>query len=152
MQVLLLKDVEGLGRAGDIKQASGGYAQNYLIPNKLAVVATDGALKQATSIQEAARRRHDRKLTEAQALAGRIEGQTLTFKMRAGEGDRLYGSVTNADIAEQLSRVIGAEVDRRHVEIEQPIKTLGRHAVTLKLGSGVSAQVAVVVERAAEEA
>jgi len=152
MQVLLLKDVEGLGRAGDIKHASGGYAQNYLIPNKLAVPATDGAMKQARSIQDAAKRRTDRKLTEAKALAGRIDGQTLTFQMRAGEGDRLYGSVTNTDVAEKLSRVASAEIDRRWVDIPHPIKTLGRHAVTVKLGSGVSAQVAVLVERAAEEA
>ncbi|OIO88775.1 MAG: 50S ribosomal protein L9 [Anaerolineae bacterium CG2_30_64_16] len=152
MQVLLLKDVEGLGRAGDIKHTSGGYAQNYLVPNKLAVVATDGAIKQARSIQDAAKRRSERKLTEAKTLAGRIEGQTLTLQMRAGEGDRLYGSVTNADIAEKLSRAAGAEIDRRLVDIEHPIKTLGRHAVIVKLGSGVSVQVAVQVERAAEEA
>ncbi|PKO21210.1 MAG: 50S ribosomal protein L9 [Chloroflexi bacterium HGW-Chloroflexi-1] len=152
MQVLLLKDVEGLGHAGDIKRVAGGYAQNYLIPNKLAVVATDGALKQARSIQDATRRRTDRKLTEAKALAGRIEGQTLTFKMRSGEGDRLYGSITNADISARLAQVAGAEIDRRYVDIEHPIKTLGRHVVTVKLGSGMNAQVAVLVERAAEEA
>jgi len=151
MQVLLLKNVEGLGHAGDIKEVAGGYANNYLIPRKLAVVATEGAQKQAKVLRDAAQRQQDRKLTEAKSIAAKVDGQVLNFKVRAGEGDRLYGSVTNADVAEALAQVTGLEIDRRHVELEHSIKTLGQHEVTVKLGSGVSAVVQVVVERAEEE-
>jgi large subunit ribosomal protein L9 len=151
MQVLLLKDVEGLGRAGDVKDVAGGYARNFLIPRKLAVPATEGALRQARTIKQAVQQRQDRRLSEAQALAARIEGQELTFHMRAGEGERLYGSVTSTDIAEALSRMVGAEIDRRWIELEHSLKTLGRHNVTVRLGPGISAQVAVQIERAGEE-
>lgn len=151
MQVLLLKDVEGLGHAGDIKEVSGGYAKNYLLARSLAVPATEGAQKQAQSLREATRRRQDRKVTEANTMAARIDGQVLNFKVRAGEGERLYGSVTNGDVAEALARVTGLEIERRHIELEHSIKTLGEHAVTVKLGSGVSAIVRVIVDRAEEE-
>ncbi len=151
MQVLLLKDIEGLGHAGDIVEVSGGYARNYLLPRKLAITATPGAQKQAQSIREAAQRRRDRKLLEAKSLAARVDGQVLTFKMRVGEGDRLYGSVTNSDIAEALSRATGLEVERRNVELEHPLKTLGQHPVTVKIGSGVTATVQVNVEPLVEE-
>jgi large subunit ribosomal protein L9 len=147
MQVLLLKDVKGLGRAGDIKEAAGGYAHNYLFPNKLAQPLTDGAVKQAHEIQDAAARKKERKALEAKALADRVNGQVITFKARTGEGERLYGSITNADVATALSKAIGHEVDRRYVEIEHPIKTLGQHIVTVKIASGLAARVTVVVER-----
>jgi len=152
MQVLLLKDVAGLGRAGDIKEVAGGYAQNLLLPRKLAVPLSEGAKKQAESLQEAAERKRARKQTEAKALASRIEGQVLVFKARAGEGDRLYGSITNSDVAERLSQALGTEIERRLVELEHPIKSLGEHAAAVKVSSGVSAKVRVIVERAKEEA
>jgi large subunit ribosomal protein L9 len=150
MQVLLLKDVAGIGHAGDIKEVSGGHAKNYLLPKKLAVPASEGAQKQAQSIREATERRHDRKLTEAKGLATKINGQVLTFKMKAGEGDRLYGSVTNGEIAEALSKVAKIEIERRQVELEHPIKALGQHNVLVKVASGVSATIVVTVEREAE--
>jgi len=150
MQVLLLKDVVGIGHAGDIKEVSGGHAKNYLLPKKLAVPVSEGAQKQAQSLREAAERRRDRKLTEARTLATRIDGQTLTFKMRSGEGDRLYGSVTNGEIAEALSKVAGIEIERRQIEMEHPIKSLGSHSVSVKVASGVTATIVVTVERAAE--
>jgi large subunit ribosomal protein L9 len=150
MQVLLLKDVAGIGHAGDIKDVSGGHAKNYLFPKKLAVPASEGAQKQAQSIREATERRHDRKLTEAKALATRIEGQVLTFKVRAGEGERLYGSVTNGEIAEALSKVAKVEIERRQIELEHPLKSLGPHNVPVKIASGVTATILVNVERAAE--
>jgi large subunit ribosomal protein L9 len=151
MQVLLLKDVEGLGHAGDIKAVSGGYAKNYLLARNLAVPATDGAQKQAQLLRDAAARRQDRKLTEAKMMAARLEGKVLNFKVRAGEGERLYGSVTNNDIAEALAQLTGLEIERRNVEIEHSIKTLGEHEVVVKLGSGVSAVVRVNIDRAEEE-
>jgi large subunit ribosomal protein L9 len=149
MQVLLLKDVAGIGHAGDIKEVSGGHAKNYLFPKKLAVPASEGAQKQAQSIREAAERHRDRKLTEAKAQASKLDGQVLTFKVLAGEGDRMYGSVTTAEIAEALSKVAKMEIERRQIELEHPIKSLGQHSVPVKIASGVIATIVVNVEREA---
>ena len=149
MQVLLLKDVKGLGHAGDVKDVTGGYAQNYLFPNRLAQPVTEGAVKQAKEIQDAVTRKKERKTLEAKALSAKLNGQVITLKARTGEGERLYGSITNADIAERLAKAIGHEVDRRFVELEHPIKTLGEHVVSVKVASGVTAKVTVVVEREA---
>ena len=150
MQVLLLKDVAGVGHAGDIKEVSGGHAKNYLFPKKLAVPASEGAQKQAQSLREAGERRRDRKLTEAKAQASKLDGQLLTFKVLAGEGDRMYGSVTTAEIAEALSKVAKTEIERRQIELEHPIKSLGQHSVPVKVATGVVATVLVNVERAEE--
>ena len=149
MQVLLLKDVKGLGHAGDIKEVAGGYANNYLLPHNLAQQVTDGAVKQAQVLQDAAARKKDRKALEAKALADKVNGQVVTFKARTGEGDRLYGSITNADVATALSKAIGQEIDRKYVEIEHPIKTVGQHNATVKIASGLTAKITIVVERGA---
>ncbi len=150
MRVLLLKDVKGLGHAGEIKDVAGGHAQNYLFPNKLAQPVTEGAVKQVQHLKEAVASKQERKATEAKTLASRLDGQTITFKARSGEGERLYGSITNADVAEALSKAIGHPVDRKLVEIPHPIKTLGQHRATVKVGPGLVANVLVFVDRAAE--
>lgn len=152
MRVLLLKDVRGLGHAGDIKDVAGGYAANYLFPNKLARQVTDGAVKQAEDIKVAVQKKVERKVDEARILAGKIEGQTVVFQAKTGDGDRLYGSITAADIADSLSRSLGIAIDRRFVELEHPIKTLGQHQVLLKLGRGNNATITAVVERNKESA
>ena len=152
MRVLLLKDVPGLGHAGDIKEVAGGYAQNLLFPRKLASLVSEGAVHHVAAIKDAAERKQERKSHEAQALAARLTGKIVIFKARAGEGDRLYGSITNADIAVEINKLAGLEVDRRFIEIEHPIKTLGEHKVIVKFGSGATATVYVQVERAAEAA
>jgi large subunit ribosomal protein L9 len=135
-----------------IKDVAGGYAHNLLFPRKLAVAVTEGAVKQAVDIKEAAVRRKERKASEAKTLADMLDGKTVIFRARAGEGDRLYGSITNADIADQLTRMIGHEVERRLIELEHPIKTLGEHKLIVKIASGAAATVYVRVERAAEPA
>ncbi len=152
MQVLLLKDVKGLGEAGDIKEVAGGYARNYLLAQKLATPVTEGALKQAQSLREAAARRRERKLTEAKAIAAKLDGTMLHFSVRAGEGDRLYGSVTSGDVAEALTQATGIEIDRRIVDLEHPIKALGEHDVIVKLGAGIAAKIHAIVERSEEPA
>jgi large subunit ribosomal protein L9 len=151
MQVLLLKDVPGLGHAGDVKEVAGGYAHNLLLPRKLAVPASEGALKQVKTVKDAAEQRRQRKRMEAKELLARLDGQLVTFKARAGEGERLYGSITNGDIAEALTKMLGTEIERRSVELEHPIKTLGEHPVIVKVGPGATATVRVRVERVAEE-
>ncbi len=147
MEVLLLQDVDRLGKAGEIKRVANGYARNYLFPKGLAVLATPGAIKQAKLRQEAQARRKARELSEAQALAQALDGLVVTFRARAGEGDRLYGSITSAHIAEELEAQVGQPVDRRKIELEEPLKELGTHAVTVRLAAGAEAKVTVVIER-----
>jgi large subunit ribosomal protein L9 len=150
MRVLLLKEVKGLGKAGDIKEVAGGYAANYLFPNKLAEPATEGSLKVAQQVKAAETRKVEKKVNEAKTLASKLEGQTVILKARSGEGDRLYGSITAHDVAEALTKSTGLAIDKRVVTIEHPIKALGRHDVTLRLGGGNTATVTVIVERSKE--
>ena len=147
MEVLLLKDVEQLGQTGEIKRVADGYARNYLIPRGLATIATPGAIKQAELLRQREARRQAKELNEAQVLAQELDGRTVTFEARAGESDRLYGSITNVNIAEALEEQVGQEVDRRKIEMEEPLKELGTHAVTVRLAPGAEAKVTVVIER-----
>jgi large subunit ribosomal protein L9 len=151
MQVLLLKDVEQVGRAGEVKRVADGYARNYLIPRGLATMASPGAIKKAEQEREAAARRQAKELSEAQELARILDGQAVSFQARAGEQDRLYGSITKADIAEELEKKVGREVDRRKIELDESIKELGAHAVTIHLGPDAEAKITVVVERLGED-
>jgi large subunit ribosomal protein L9 len=147
MEVLLLKDVEQLGEAGEIKRVANGYARNFLIPRGLAVIATPGAVKQVELQLESEARREAKELDEAQALAEALEGRTVTFQARAGESDRLYGSITNANIADALSEQVEQEVDRRKLEMHEPLKELGTHTITIRLAPGAEAKVTVIIER-----
>jgi large subunit ribosomal protein L9 len=151
MQVLLLKDVEQVGRAGEVKRVSDGYARNFLIPRGLATMASPGAIKKAELEREAVARRQAKELSEAQSLAQALDGLTVNFQARAGEHDRLYGSITKADIAEQLEKKVNREVDRRKIELDEPIKELGAHAVTIHLAPDAEAKITVVVERVGED-
>jgi large subunit ribosomal protein L9 len=147
MEVLLLKDVDQLGRAGEIKRVSDGYARNYLFPRKLAVLATPGAIKQTEQHLEAQVSRQAKTLSDAQALAQLLDGVVITFQARAGESDRLYGSITNANIAEALQEKVGREVDRRKIDLVEPLKELGTHAITIRLAPEAEAKVTVVIDR-----
>jgi large subunit ribosomal protein L9 len=147
MDVLLLKDVDRLGKAGEIKKVSDGYARNYLYPKGLAVAATPGAIKQAQALREAETKRKAKELNEAEALAQKLDGLTVTFQARAGEGDRLYGSITNSHIAEAIQEQTGLQVDRRKIDLEEPIKELGDHAVSIRLAASAEAKITVSVQR-----
>lgn len=147
MEVLLLKDVAGIGQAGQVKKVSDGYARNYLIPRGLATPATSGAIKQAEIVRAAAARREAKTLAEAQELAKQLSETKLVFRAKAGAGDRLFGSITSGDIAEALARHKQITVDKRKIELEAPIKELGEKQVAIKLHPQVTAQVTVVVER-----
>ncbi len=146
MKVVLLKEVQGLGAPGTVKEVADGYARNYLLPRKLATPATASALKQVEQMRAAQDRKLARQEEEAAALAQRIEGQEVRFQVRAGDDGRLYGSVTNADVAEVLSRQIGEEVDRRRVVLEEPIHMLGTFEVPVRLSAQHSPIVKVIVE------
>lgn len=147
MEVLLLKDVEQLGEAGEIKRVADGYARNFLIPQGLAAMATPGAIRQTELQRQGDVRRQAKELDEAQALAQILDGLTVTFEARAGEADRLYGSITNANIAEALEEQVDQDVDRRKIAMEEPLKELGTHAVTVRLAPGAEAKVTVIIER-----
>jgi large subunit ribosomal protein L9 len=147
MEVLLLKDVAQLGKAGEVKRVADGYARNFLLPRQLAVMATPGVVKQARAHRQAEVVRKAKALSDAQLLAQRLDGQSVSFKVRAGETDRLYGSITTANIAEALGAQIGQEVDRRKIDLDEPLKELGTHAITVRLAPGAEAKVTVYIER-----
>jgi large subunit ribosomal protein L9 len=146
MKVLLVEDVEKLGQAGDVKEVAGGYGRNYLIPKGFAVLATRGQIRQAEERLQSRRRREEAARRDAEAVAARINGVTLRFMARVGELDRLYGSVTNADIASKLQEQLDIEIDRRKIDLEDPIKRIGVYPVKVKLGSGLEPMLNVVVE------
>jgi large subunit ribosomal protein L9 len=145
MKVVLRQDVPKLGEAGTVQNVSGGYARNFLVPQGLAVYATEGELKMAAHNQAVKDRKVARQEEQLRSLAEKIEGQALTFEARAGEGGRLFGSVTAAEIAEQLSAKVGEEIDRRRVQLEEPIRTTGQHAVTVHLVGRLRPSITVTV-------
>jgi len=151
VKVLLVKDVPELGNAGEVYSVAGGYARNYLMPRGLAVLATRGALKQAEEIKAAALRRRARERANAEAQAQMIMGTRLLFTANAGENDRLYGSITTADIAEKLSQELGFAVDRRRIELDHGIRELGIHTVSIRLMPDVTATFQVGVVREGED-
>lgn len=144
MKVLFLQGVDGAS-AGDVKEVSPGYARNYLFPKKLAVVADEKVVEQIKQKEEATRRRAEKALTEAHDIEQRLRRITVTLYSKAGEGGRLFGSVTNSDVAQQLKREAGIDVDKRKIEVEPPIKSLGPHEVTVNLHAAVTATLRVVV-------
>lgn len=146
MKVLLTKDVEKLGSAGDVKEVSGGYGRNYLIPQGMAVLATRGQVKQAEERLSATRKREQAARRDAESLASRIGGQTLRFTARVGELDRLYGSVTSADIADKINSQLGVDIDRRRIDLDEPIKRIGIYPIKVRLMSGLEPLINVVVE------
>jgi large subunit ribosomal protein L9 len=147
MKVLLTETVNNLGSAGEVKKVADGYARNFLIPKGLAVPATEGALKQAELRRQAETRRQKREEVKAESLAGTLSQVTLTFQAKAGETDKLYGSITNADIAEALERETGQTIDKRKVELEEPIRELGSYYVPIKLLPDLAPRITVIVER-----
>jgi large subunit ribosomal protein L9 len=145
VKVLFLQEVTGTAKPGDVKEVSPGFARNYLFPKRLAVVADDKVVEQIRQREEAARRRAEKALSDARDIEGRLRRITVTLYAKAGEGGRLFGSVTNADIAQQLKREAGIDVDKRKIEVEPPIRSLGPHEVTLNLHAEVTATLRVVV-------
>ncbi len=152
MEVLLLKDIRRLGKAGEIKKVADGYARNYLLPRGLAVIATQGAIRR-TEVQRAIEQQRDERIhTDSTALAERLAGLTLVFEAKASEKGKLYGSITTADIAAEIERRTEEPIDKRKIELDEPIHLLGQHKVLVRLPSGIVSEVAVLVKAAAEAA
>ncbi len=146
MEVLLVKDVRRLGKAGETRRVADGYARNYLIPRGLAVPATESTRKQMADREAARARAASAEKAAAEAHAAALQNMALTFKAKSGESGRLYGSITSADIAEQLAERIGEPVDKRKVMLGEPIKEVGTSKVDVKLHPDVKITVTVVVE------
>jgi len=149
MKVILKQDVDKLGKTGDVVKVTPGYGRNFLIPRKMAVEATPGNLKNVEIERLAAARRDQRDKQAATLLAKEIVKLTVTIQRKAGEGGTLYGSVTGIDIAERLA-AYKIEIDKRKIQLDEPIKTIGEYQVPIRLHREVSVPVKVVVEQEAE--
>ena len=145
MRVLLMKDVENIGRAGDVKDVADGYGRNFLLPRKLAVAAGKGAEDEARRLRDAASKRESKERNEAQAVADEIDNKTVVVRLKVGAEDKAFGSITNQDVAAALKAQHRVEIDRHKIDLKEPIRTLGEHQVSLKLHRDVSAHVNVIV-------
>ena len=145
MKLILTQEVSGLGAPGDVVEVAGGYGRNYLVPRGLAMRWTRGAEKQIELIQRARSAREIRGLDDARDAASRLATLDVRLQTRAGGGGRLFGSVSPADIAAAVKAAGGPELDRRRIEIKNPIKTVGAHQVTVRLHPEVSATLDVLV-------
>jgi large subunit ribosomal protein L9 len=144
MELILREDVKSLGKAGELVRVKPGYARNFLLPRGLAYEATEGNKKRIAGETRARAARQATEKTEAEATAAKLGALTLTLSGKAGEEGKLFGSVTAQDVADALARA-GHPVDRRRIELEHPIKTLGPHTVAVRLHSDVHAEVRLTV-------
>ena len=133
MKLILTQEVTGLGGPGDVVEVRDGYGRNYLVPRRLAMLHTKGAEKQIAQIRRAREVRDIRDLGHAKELVARLEALPIRLPSRAGQGGRLFGSVTAADVAQAVTMAGGPKLDRRRVELKNPIKSLGSHLVTVRL-------------------
>ena len=145
MKVVFLEDVPNVARSGEIKEVADGYARNLLIPKKLALIANSAAIKLAEARCRVKARQQAETEAELQELAKQIDGKEITLKARAGSNDRLYGSITSADIATELEKSAGVVVDKRKIDIEEHIHQLGSYEITVKLGKDTAPKVKVNV-------
>ena len=152
MKVVFLEDVPGVARSGEIKEVADGYARNLLIPKKLALIANSAAIKLAEARCRAKARQQAETEAELQELAKQIDGKEITLKARAGSKDRLYGSITSADIAAELEKSNGVVVDKRKIDLEEHIHQLGSYEITVRLGRDITPKVKVnVIEEKVED-
>jgi large subunit ribosomal protein L9 len=145
MRLILTQEVSGLGGPGDVVEVRDGYGRNYLVPRGLAMVATRGAEKQISSIRRAREVREVRDLGQARQIAAQLGGLAVQLPVRAGQGGRLFGSVSAADVVEAVRVAGGPQLDRRRVELGGPIKTVGSHRVSVRVHPDVTATLTVEV-------
>ena len=145
MKVIFLKDAPK-GKKGEIKEVADGYARNFLLPKGLALLATPSAMKAAKVISEEKADREARQHDELNKIAQGLEGKDLYFKAKAGAKGRLHGAITSANIADELSKLAGFEIDKKKIELEEPLHNLGSYDVGINLGAGSEAKIKVVIE------
>lgn len=149
MKVLLIKDVYKLGRAGDVKKVADGYGRNFLLPQGLAVLATPGALKQVEHIRSKANATREALNTELGGVSEKLTGVVLNFTTKAGETGKLYGSITTQMIADELTKLVGSNIDKKIIEC-QPIRTLGEHKAHVRLTIDLNPEIKINVISEAE--
>ena len=145
MKLILTQEVDGLGAPGDVVDVKPGYGRNYLVPRGVAIAWTRGGQKTIESIKAARSARAVRDQSHAEEIKGKLEGQTVDLKVRSGQGGRLFGAVTVAEIADAIKGATGEAVDKRTIVVTNPIKSLGAHTVAVKLHDDVSATVSLNV-------
>lgn len=150
MKVILCQDIEKLGKVGETIEVSDGFARNFLIPRKFAVSVQSASAAEIRHHLEIIQRREAKRKAEMESVAKQLNAITIEFKMRAGDEERLFGSVTTAMIAEELQKM-NFDIERKQILLEEPIKTLGIFSVPVKLGSGVIAEVKVWVSQLTDE-
>ena len=148
MKVILLKDIKGTGKKDQILEVSDGYGRNFLLPRKMAIEATNEAMNAIEKSKSAAKHREDVKKNEAEQSARDLKGKTVTVKVRAGENGRLYGSITTQEIADALKAQHGVELDKRKIELDEKVTSVGQTTITLKMYAGVSTKMNLVIEAA----
>lgn len=146
MKIVLLQDIPGKGKAGEIKEVSIGYAKNFLLPRGLALLATPAVIKQVQSKLEKERLQESMDREKLVELARQIEGKEIRLQARKGAGERLFGSITAADIAEELSRATGLVIDKKKIDLETPLRRVGSYQVGVKLASDLRPLITVVIE------
>lgn len=144
---MLTKDVENVGRAGEIKDVADGFGRNFLIPRKLAVLAGRGVEAEARRIQEAAARRESKERDQARELAEEIDNRTVVVRLKVGAEDKVFGAITNEDISTAIKQQHQVEVDRRRIELKEPLKQLGEHQVSLHLHRDIEAHINLIITR-----
>ena len=148
MKVILTQDVKNLGKEGDVKDVSDGYARNYLIPRGLVMEATKANLKEKEDQASRLQKQKDREKTQAQALYDRLNGKSITITARSGGGDKLFGAVTSKEIADALNQQFKVKLDKKKVDLGEPIKHLGEYPVKIKIYPQIQAEITVRVEAA----
>lgn len=145
MNVILRSDVKGLGKRGDVVSVTDGHARNFLLPKGLAIGASEGAVAQAAAMRKARDNKERASREAAQQVASRLGSATVSVSAKAGNEGRLFGSITSADLAKAIAAQTGIEVDKRDIEIDAPIRTVGRHSVTVRLFHDVTSTVSIDV-------
>ena len=146
MKVVLLQDVPRLGEAGEVKDVAVGYARNFLLPRGLAEFATPAVLKRVEARLQKEERRQAQVEVEMANTAQTLDGSQITLKAKVGEQERLYGSITSGDIAAEMQRVMGVEIDKRKIELEEPIRQVGDYEISVRLSKEFVPKIRVVVE------
>jgi len=145
MKVILTQDVQGSGKKGEILNVSDGYAKNFLLKKNLAIQATDQAMGELRSKEDAKKRKADQETEAAKKVAAAIEGKTVKVSAKGGENGKLFGSVTSKEIADEIQRQLSFEVDKRKISLDGDIKSFGTYTAEIKLHPGVAAKIYVLV-------
>ena len=147
MKVILLKDVRNVGKKGEIKEVSDGYARNFLMPRGLAVEATEGNLKHLLDEKKQEKEKEERIKKRSEEILNKLSKKVWEIRAKAGSAGKLFGSLTSSSIAEMLSKATGEEIDKRWVKVKKPIKEIGTYEIDVKLPGGVKGKIKVKIER-----